>query len=103
MEKKPGILVADSDNENFHLIEDTLLALGYQVTLARTAEEIITKALQTPTDVLLLDLSSIRDGLEAVRRLKKAETTRLIPVVVMTAPDRKEDRLLALEAGADDF
>jgi signal transduction histidine kinase len=60
--------------------------------------------MESPPDLVLLDLQMPGiDGIEVCRRLKEAPSTRLIPVLVVTANDSKEQRLAALDIGADDF
>ncbi|MEE3335432.1 MAG: response regulator [Candidatus Latescibacterota bacterium] len=45
----------------------------------------------------------VMDGITACKLLKEDEDTRLIPIMIMTALDRVEDRIQGIEAGADDF
>ncbi len=104
MEEKAKILVVDDEDGNLHLVEAMLSPLGYEVILASDGEEALAKVKETPPNVILLDtLIPKIDGFEVVRRLKKDEATKTIPVVMMTAQKAVEDRLKALEAGADDF
>ena len=103
-EKKAKILVADDEGGNLRLIEAILCPLGYEVILASDGEDALTKVKETPPDVILLDtLMPKIDGFEVARRLKGDEATKTIPVVMMTAQSAVEDRLKALEAGADEF
>ncbi len=103
-EKKAKILVVDDDDRNLRLVEAVLLPQGYEVVLAHDGEEALEKVSEMPPDVILLDIMMPKmDGLEVARRLKEEEETRIIPVVMVTALREVEDRVKALEAGADDF
>lgn len=103
-EEKAKILVVDDDNTNLRLIEAMLRLLGYQVTLAHDGEEALAKVREVPPNLILLDtLMPKMDGFEVARQLKGDEATETIPIVMMTALGEVEDRVKALEAGADDF
>lgn len=102
MKGKPKILVVDDEERNRRLMEAMLLPLDYQVILARDGEEALAKVREIPPDVILLDIMMPKmDGFEVVRQLKKEAKT--IPVVMVTALREVEDRIKALDAGADDF
>ena len=104
LEEKAKILVVDDEDGNLRLMEAMLLPLGYEVILAADGEEALAKVKEAPPNVILLDtLMPKIDGFEVARRLKEDETTKTIPVVMMTAQSDVEERLKALEAGADDF
>jgi putative two-component system response regulator len=104
MEKKPHILVVDDEDRNLRLMEAVLLPLGYDVAFARNGEEALAKVRETPVDVILLDVMMPGlDGFEVARILKSDDRTKIIPVVMVTALQEVEDRIRALEAGADDF
>ena len=104
LHRKAKILVVDDESENLRLMEASLLSLGYEVVLAHDGEEALEKVRQTSPDAVLLDARMPgMDGFEAVKRLKVDEATRIVPVIMMTVPQGMEDRLAALEAGADDL
>ena len=104
MGKKPQILVVDDEDRNLRLMEAVLLPLGYEVAFARNGEDALAKVRETPVDVILLDIMMPGlDGFEVARLLKADEQTRIIPVVMVTALQEVDDRIRALEAGADDF
>ncbi len=104
VEERAKILVVDDEDGNLRLTESRLSPLDYEVILARDGEEALTKVKETPPDVILLGtLMPKIDGFEVTRRLKQDEATKAIPVVMMTAQSEVEERLKALEAGADDF
>jgi class 3 adenylate cyclase len=61
-------------------------------------------ALTDPPDLALLDIQMPRvDGVELCRTLKSTPDTRFVPVVVVTAYDSDDEKLKAIDAGADDF
>lgn len=104
MEKKARILVVDDEDRNLRLMEAMLTPLGYEVILAHDGEEALQKVKEIPPDVVLLDVMMPRmDGFEVARRLKEDEETTIIPIVMVTALREVEDRVKALEVGADDF
>lgn len=104
MEGKPKILVVDDEERNLRLMEALLIPLGFEVLLATDGEEALRKVQEDPPDVILLDIMMPKmDGFEVARRLKKDEGTKIIPIVMVTSLREVEDRVRALEAGADDF
>jgi putative two-component system response regulator len=104
MVKKPIILIADDEDRNLRLMEALLLPMGYDVRMAANGKGAIEMARAISPDVILMDIMMpVMDGLEAVKILKQDEETRTIPVVMVTAFREVNDRVKALEAGADDF
>lgn len=104
MENKPRILVVDDEDWNLRLMEAMLIPLDYEVILAGDGEEALQKVREIPPDVILLDVMMPKmDGFEVARRLKGEEETQIIPIVMVTALREVEDRVKALEVGADDF
>ncbi|MEE8413317.1 MAG: ATP-binding protein, partial [Dehalococcoidales bacterium] len=84
--------------------EALLIPLGYEVNTARNGMEALEKVNETPPDIILLDIIMPKmDGFEVARRLKEDEETKIIPIVMVTALHGVEDRVKALEAGANDF
>jgi len=104
MKNKPKILVADDEDPNLRLMQAMLIPLGYEVLLARDGIETLGKAREASPDVILLDIMMPKmDGLEVARQLKEDEDTKIIPIVMVTALKEVEDRVKALDMGADDF
>ncbi|MDY6971151.1 MAG: diguanylate cyclase [Thermodesulfobacteriota bacterium] len=102
--EKPKILVVDDEPRNAKLLEALLSPLDYEVIKALKGEEALSIVKKVELDVILLDVMMPgMDGYEVCRRLKGNETTRLIPVVLITALDDIEAKVRGIEAGADDF
>lgn len=104
MEKRAVILVVDDEELNRRLMEAMLLSMGYEVLSARDGVEALQAAQDHPVDVILLDIMMPRmNGFEAARQLKEMEKTSHIPIVMVTALSEVNDRVKALQSGADDF
>jgi len=102
--RKARILVVDDEERNLRLMESLLAPLGHAVSTALDGEEALDAVRAVPPDVILLDVMMPRlDGFEVARRLKGDARTNGIPIVMVTALRSVEDRVKALEAGADDF
>jgi putative two-component system response regulator len=104
MEKPSQILVVEDDVMNSRLLTTILTRLGYTVDTAFDGITGLEKVKSSPPDLILLDLKLPRmDGYEVARRLKQADKTKIIPIVVISSFAEVENRVTALEAGADDF
>ena len=98
------ILVVDDLAENREILVDLLGSEGYLLDTAQDGEEAVQKALASPPDLILMDVSMPRlNGLEACRRLKADERTHLVPIVLVTGLVAREDRIEGIAAGCDDF
>jgi len=103
-EHRGRILVVDDEEPIRRLMEAMLIPLHYEVVLARDGMEALDKVKEIPPDVILLDIMMPKmNGLEVTRRLKEDEGTKIIPIIMVTALGAVEDRVKAIEAGADDF
>ncbi len=103
-DKKSRILLVDDDPQNLKLLEALLLPLDYDVIKASNGEEALSIVNKVDIDLVLLDIMMPRmDGYEVCRRLKGSESTRMIPVVMITALDDIEAKIKGIEIGADDF
>ena len=99
-----SVLVVDDEPQNVLLLKDLLESRGYTVCTATDGEAGLTLALERVPDVVLLDVMMPRlNGFEVCRRLKAAQGTAMIPVLLVTALDAREDRLAGIDAGANDF
>lgn len=99
--REPVALVIDDEPQIRRLLRVMLEAGGYQVFDAESGQEGIVLAAQRRPDVVLLDLGlPDLDGVEVVKRLR--EWSRM-PIVVLSVRDREDDKIAALDAGADDY
>ncbi len=98
------VLVVDDNPLNVELIADNLAEEGYHVERALSGEEALAKVATQSFDLVLLDVMMPgMNGYEVCERLKRDEKTRLLPVVMVTALEAREDRIRGITAGADDF
>lgn len=102
--RAPRILVADDDWLNRDLLEAYLTSSGCEVVTAADGVAALDQARSGPLDLALVDVQMPRlDGLALCRALKSSPQTRFVPVIVVTALDSEDEKLKALDAGADDF
>lgn len=99
------ILIIEDDDAIRDVIRYTLESNGFKDTLAAADGEAgLNVAMRERPALILLDLMLPKlDGLEVCRRLKREETTREIPVVMLTAKSEESDIVLGLELGAVDY
>ncbi len=104
-EASPRVLVVDDEPVSRKMMETFLLSLNYQVLKAANGEEALHMVGKTAVDLILLDamMPGEVDGFEVCRRLKAHDSTRLIPVIMLTALSGQDAKLKGIEAGADEF
>jgi adenylate cyclase len=103
MTDEPLVLVVDDLPANVRLLDAVLSPRGYQVLGAGSGPEALALVAERRPDLILLDIVMPEmDGYEVCRRLRQDPATAFLPVVMITASGDQE-RLLAIEAGADDF
>ena len=96
------ILVVDDDANICELLRLYLTKEGYQVTVANDGEEGLEKFNQVKPDMVLLDVMMPKMmGFDVCRALR-AEGDN-VPVIILTAREEEEDKILGLEIGADDY
>lgn len=100
----PSIVVAEDDSATRALLRVVLERAGYVVRQFDDGAEALAEILRQPPDVALLDIGMPGlDGLEVTRRLRAEPMTALLPVILLTARGRLEDKVSGLDAGASDF
>ncbi len=98
------ILVADDNAANVKLPEDLLAFHGYEVEAAPDGEAALASVRERAPDLLLLDvLMPGLDGYEVCRAVRADPALAMLPVVMVTALEDREERVRGLDAGADDF
>lgn len=102
---RPTVLVADDDWLNRDLLKVYLANAGFRVEAFVNGEEAWNAVVAgLKPDIVLSDMQMPKmDGLGLCQRLKQHPTTQFVPVVIVTGLDDDEDRLRAINAGADDF
>jgi putative two-component system response regulator len=101
---RPQVLLVDDDRRNVKLLEGYLLPERYDVLKAYSGEEALTVVGKGDVDLMLLDIMMPGlDGYEVCKRVKARESTRFIPVILITALDDLQAKVRGIEAGADDF
>jgi DNA-binding response OmpR family regulator len=102
--ERATILIVDDEPFNVDYLEQELEDLGYETVSASNGQEALEQVATEAPDLILLDvMMPVMDGFTVCRILKEHEATRLIPIVIMTALDAREDRIRGIKAGADDF
>lgn len=98
------ILVVDDEPRNVQLLQDLLEVHRYTVWTAVDGERAVAVARECQPDVILLDVMMPRlNGFDVCRTLKAEAATAMIPVLLVTSLDAREDRLAGMGAGANDF
>ena len=101
--KRSKVLVVDDQPANVKLIT-AVLKRDYEIIPAYGGEEALEKVDSENPDIVLLDIMMPEiDGYEVCKRIKQADSTCFTPVVMITALSDVEDRIKAIEVGADDF
>jgi two-component system KDP operon response regulator KdpE len=100
-EPTPLILIIEDEVQMRRFLRASLTSNGYQVAEAETAEDGLTQAAARNPELILLDLGlPDQDGLVVTQRLREWAKT---PIIVISARGREEDKIQALDAGADDY
>ena len=95
------ILVVEDDPPIRNLIATTLKTHEYKYLLAKNGEEAILQASSYAPDVVFLDLGLPDiDGIEIIKRIREWSN---MPIIVISARSEDEDKIEALDAGADDY
>jgi len=97
----PMVLVIEDEAQIRRFLRATLMANGYRLIEAATAQEGLMQAATRQPEIVILDLGlPDLDGLEVTRRLREWTTT---PIIVLSARGQERDKIAALDAGADDY
>ena len=97
----PRILVIEDEDKISDLLRRGLSYEGYRVDVARDGQTGLNLARDNPPDLVILDwMLPGMDGLEVCRRLRSGGA---VPIIILTARDSVADRVIGLDAGADDY
>ena len=98
------VLVVDDEPDIAGLVAYHLAKAGYRVTTAGDGTEALARARAERPDLVVLDLMLPgRSGLDVLAELRRAEETRHMGVILLTARKEEQDRIAGLERGADDY
>jgi two-component system, OmpR family, KDP operon response regulator KdpE len=98
---KPRLLIVDDEVQIRRLLQVTLEEGGFDVREADTGRLGLSEAAALQPEAIILDLGlPDMDGLDVLRRLREWSQT---PVLVLTVRDREQQKIAALDAGADDY
>jgi two-component system phosphate regulon response regulator PhoB len=102
--KLPRILVVEDEADLALLLSYNLEAEGYAAETVERGDEAELRLVEAPPDLVILDwmLPGV-SGLEICRRLRARETTRTLPVIMLTARGEETERVRGLSVGADDY
>jgi two-component system KDP operon response regulator KdpE len=96
-----NILVVDDEPQIRRVMRSTLSTQGYVVTEAKTGEEALESIRRERPDLVLLDVNMPgMGGLEACREIRRSSDA---PIIMLTVRKAERDKVLALDAGADDY
>ncbi len=103
MNVEKHILVVDDEQVNRNLFQAMLKSLGYSSDVAANGNEALAK-LDSSFELVLLDVMMPEmDGFEVTRRIRGNSDCSDVPIIMVTLLTNKQDRLEAVEAGANDF
>ena len=98
------VLAVDDNEQNLLLLEEYLWSWGYEVVLARDGAEAVDLYPRCNPSIIVLDVMMPNmDGYEAAQIIKSSPAGRTIPILMLTALTGTDDKIRALDAGADDF
>ncbi len=104
MARKPRVLVIDDDPGLIKMMGLILHKAGYKVEVATSGIDGLAKTDEFKPDIVILDrMMPFMDGLEVVRRLRSRPGTTQIPIIMLSAMGRVEDKVDGFEAGVDDY
>ncbi len=96
------ILIVEDDENIVEVLCFNLEREGYEVIKAYDGKEGLDAALSQAPDLILLDVMlPLMDGFEVCREIRKKD--QLIPIIMLTAREEEQDKVLGLELGADDY
>ena len=99
--KNACILLVDDEPQMRRFLRVTLQSQGYELAEADTGQDGLTQAATRNPDVVLLDLGlPDMDGLKVLARLREWSK---VPVIVISAREQEQDKIRALDSGADDY
>ncbi len=100
----PRILVVEDESDLALLLAYNLAAEGYAVDSVERGDDAALRLAEDPPDLVILDwILPAVSGLEICRQLRARESTRTMPVIMLTARGEEAERVRGLSVGADDY
>src|SRR5437762_9852802 len=98
------VLIVDDDPDILHLVSYNLKQAGFEAITADSGRKALETVQRRPPDLIILDvmLPDV-DGMEVCRTLRGHDSSRLIPIIMLTARSEEIDRVVGFELGADDY
>ncbi|HIH44061.1 MAG TPA: response regulator transcription factor [Candidatus Methanoperedenaceae archaeon] len=104
VDKKIKVLVADDDRNVLNIIRYSLEPEQFEILEAANGKEVLGVLFSELPDILILDIMMPElDGYRVCEEIKKHESTRNLPVLVLSAKANVEDKLKAMDLGVDDY
>jgi DNA-binding response OmpR family regulator len=101
---KPRIMVVEDDIPASNFIADVLMMAGYEAVVVNESWKAIEVADSTSPHVFLLDLMMPPpDGFKLCRMLRAHPTFKYTPILIVTALDNTDSKIVAIGAGANDY
>jgi DNA-binding response OmpR family regulator len=102
MARKKILLVDDA--ETVLLMEKMILSKTYDLVVARDGQEAVHKAEQENPDLILLDIVMPRmNGFEACKQIREAETTKKVPIILVTTRGESSNIEIGFQSGCSDY
>lgn len=96
-----SILVIDDEPQIRRVLRSTLSFRGYEISEAATGEEGVELAGKLKPDLILLDVNL--PGISGIEACKEIRRTSDVPIIMLTVRNAERDKVVALDAGADDY
>jgi two-component system KDP operon response regulator KdpE len=95
------VLVVDDEPQIRRVLRSTLTARGYEVHDARTGEDALDSIRESRFDLVLLDVNL--PGMSGLAICREIRASSEVAIIMLTVSDSEEDKVAALDAGADDY
>ena len=103
-EKKIKVLVADDDRNVISIIRDSLEPELYEVLEAVNGKEALGMVFAESPDIIVLDIMMPdMDGYRVCQELKEHDSTKKVPIIILSAKAGVDDKLKAIDIGIDDY
>jgi two-component system, OmpR family, KDP operon response regulator KdpE len=101
MTRAPVVLIVEDEPQTRRFLRPVLKGRGFDIVEAENGQQGIKEAAYRNPEIILLDLGlPDLDGVEVIRRLREWS---IVPIIVLSVRDREEEKIEALDSGADDY